>query len=294
MVQSFLIPHGKLYSGSTIVASLITLPQPRASAFMSWNYSQVKSMYPSVGDGYLEHIDDRINIRSPTLANAIKRIAAKNDQDCETPSVVEQARKETKNLPPHNKRHLLPMFGHVAQWLSEIAGPSDLDALLRHADKYLNPSWSKGGLYYARNDASWDEEGTYVHMKAYMGNTAIGYARLNVPGGQKTMYDRPWAKEEVNNRPCIEGVGLELGADFVRGLWVEEKKCMVTTMRSWEGKEVDVGLVVKMLPVGRWGIYVDEKLEKEVEVGKKGEDVTFEVKLGEEDVDVVVVDLADD
>ena len=250
-------------------------------------------MYPSVGDGYLEHIDDRINIRSPTLANAVKRIAAKNGQDCETPSVVEQARKETKNLPPHNKRHLLPMFGHVAQWLSEIAGPPDLDALLRHADKYLNPSWSKGGLYYARNDASWDEEGTYVHMEGYTGNAAIGYARLNVPGGQKTMYDRPWAKE-VNNRPCIEGVGLESGVDFLRGLWIEEKKCMVTTMRSWEGKEVDVGLVVKMLPVGRWGIYVDEKLEKEVKVGKKGEDVTFEVKVGGEDVDVVVVDLADD
>ena len=258
---------------------------------MPWNHALIKSMYPKIGTGYLEHIDNRINLRPPPLANAIRDISSKENLDPESPEVVQRARKESEQLPASKRRFMLPTFGFVAQWLSEIAGSPDLDKLLRHADQFLNPSWYKGGFYYARSDKKWDEDGNYMHMDAYTGNGAIGYARLNVQDGQKTMFDHPWKKEEVRERPCIEGVGLETGVDFVRGIWIEEKKCMVSTVRTWDGREIEAEFVAKMLPVGRWAVYVDNRLQEEVTVKEKGQDVGFKVGVGGEDVDVVVVDL---
>ena len=263
-------------------------------AFMPWNYDQVQSMYPATGVGFFQHIDGRLNLHPPALASAIKKISTTEHLDPESPTVVDRARKEVSEQKPQpsKPRFLLPTFGKVAQWLSEVAGPPDLDALLKHADQYLNPSWNKGGLYYARNDQRWDEQGNYVHMEAYSGNAGIAYGRLNVKNGQKRMWDAPWTKEEVRQRPCIEGVGLQDGVDFVRGVWLEEMKVMIVTMRSWDGTEVLVKLVFGMLPVGRWGVYVDGRLKDVVLVKEKGEDVRFEIKLRGEDVDLVVVDLA--
>ena len=77
--------------------------------------------------------------------------------------------------------------------------------------------------------------GKYVHMEPYSGNAAIGYARLNVQGGQRRMYEDPWTREEVRSRPCVEGVELEGEVDFVRGVWVEEVGALVVTVRRWEG-----------------------------------------------------------
>lgn len=260
-------------------------------AYMAWNHDQIKSMYPTIGTGYLQHIGDRINLRPPPLANAIRKISSTENLDPESPSVLERARKEAESVPASTKRYMLPTFGFVAQWLSEIAGSPDLDALLRHADQFLNPTWSKGGLYYARNDDKWDKDENYLHMDQYSGNGAIGYARLNVKYGQKKMWDKPWAPEEVKKRPCIEGVDLAMGVDFVRGVWIEERQVMLATMRSWDGEEVELSPVVKMLPVGRWGVYIDKKLKKEVDVKEKGEDVGFDVKVGGDDLDIALIQL---
>jgi len=90
-------------------------------------------------------------------------------------------------------------------------------------------------------------------MEPYSGNAAIEYARLNVQGGQSRIYDHPWTREEVRSRPCVEGLGLGEGVDFLRGVWVEEVRMMVMTVRSWDGREVEVGFVVRGLGVGRWG-----------------------------------------
>lgn len=126
-------------------------------------------------------------------------------------------------------------------------------------------------------------------MEPYSGNAAIGYARLNVQGGQRLMYDHPWAREEVRSRPCVERVGLEDGVDFVRGVWVEEGTMMVVTVRRWEGGGVELGFWVKGLGVGRWGVYMDGRLVRVEEVREKGEEVKVEVRVGREDVDVVLV-----
>ncbi|KAL8951149.1 MAG: hypothetical protein Q9222_002856 [Ikaeria aurantiellina] len=266
-------------------------------AFMPWNYAQIQSMYHSVSKGYLQRVDDRINIRPPLFANEIRRVAKASKEDADSPSLLEQARKNVEQAPPtQTSRAPLPTFGFVAQWLSEVGGPTDLDPLLRHADQFLHPSWHKGGLYYARDDATrakWDDDGNYLHMEPYSGNAAIGYARLNVQDGQKKMFDKPWTKEEVLERPCVEEVGLESGVDFLRGVWLEEKRCMVVSLRSWDGEQRETGFVIKMLPVGRYGKYVDGKLQGIDVVEKKGDDVSFEVRVGATDVDVVVMDLGD-
>lgn len=126
-------------------------------------------------------------------------------------------------------------------------------------------------------------------MEPYSGNAAIGYARLNVKGGGREMYENPWRREEVRERVCVEGLGLGEGVDFLRGVWVEEGKMMVVTVRSWDEREVEVGFVVRGLGVGRWGVYVDGKLVREKSVVEHGGEVKVEVRVGREDVDVAVV-----
>ena len=75
----------------------------------------------------------------------------------------------------------------------------------------------------------------------------------------------------------------------MRGVWVEEVRMMIVTVRSWDGREVEVGFVVRGLGVGRWGVYVDGGLVAEEGVGEKGGEVKVEVRVGREDVVVVVV-----
>ncbi|KAI4145100.1 MAG: hypothetical protein L6R39_003938 [Caloplaca ligustica] len=257
-------------------------------AFMPWNSAEVKQVSSTAGAGFLQHLGARTNIRPPELATEIRRISAAENADPDSPSVVDRAWESMKNLPPAATRSPLPAFGFIAQWLSEIEGPSELDPLLRHADQYLHPTWHEGGLFYRRNPPGWDDEGNYLYMEPYSGNAAIGYARLNVQGGQKRMYEEPWTKEDVLKRPCIEGVGLDDGVDFLRGVWVEERKAMVVTVRSWEGKEVKMGILVKGLKQGRWGVYVDGGLREVVSKGE-ADDVRVQMTVGGKEVDVVVV-----
>lgn len=265
---------------------------------MAWNPTLVATVSATAGTGFLQPLPTRTNIRPPSLATAIRRLASSSNLDPESPNVLAAAHVAAAGLPPSTSRHPLPTIGFVAQWLSEVPGPSALDPLLRHADEFLKPSWHLGGLYYPRNDAGWDEEGNYIHMEPYSGNAAIGYGRLNVQGGQRTMYECPWRREEVRERVCVEGVDLGMGVDFVRGVWVEEGRALVVTLRRWEGVEVEmgrdgtsveVGFVVKGLELGSWGVYVDGRLAGEKVVRMKGEDVKVEVQVGRQDVDVVVL-----
>jgi hypothetical protein len=258
-------------------------------AFMPWNYSQVQSMYPSTGVGFLEQIGDRTNLRPPVLANAIKKIIATEGGLPDSPSVLERARTSTKNEQPSKKPYLSPAFGHVAQWLSEVATPTDLGALLRHADTYLNPSWSKGGLYYARCDSGWDKNGNYTYVEPYTGNSAIGYARLNVKDGQKKMWDSPWTAADVENRPWIDGVQLEQNVDCLRGRWDEEEQAMVATFRTWNGERVTITPVARKLPFGTYGVYVNGELERVAVIKSGSEDFGLNLIVGAEEVDLVLL-----
>ncbi len=94
-----------------------------------------------------------------------------------------------------------------------------------------------GGLYYPRNDEREDGEGNWKYVDPFTGNAAIGYARLNVEDGQKIMWEQPWTAEEVDGRPWVDGFDLGAGVDVLRGQWVEKRKSMVVTLRSWNDEE---------------------------------------------------------
>ena len=246
-------------------------------------------MYPSTGFGFLHHVDRRINVHPPAVTNAIKDIVAMEGGEHDSPIVVARARDMTANTRLSKKPYLSPTFGYIAQWLSEVAGPPDLDALLLHADTYLSPSWSKGGLYYARCDTGWDKEGNYTYVEPYTGNAAIGYARLNVKDGQKKMWDRPWTKEEVESRPWVDGVELEQDVDCLRGTWDEEQQAMIATFKTWNRRRVAIRPVVKMLPSGMYGIYIDGELRTVVSIASRSEEIAVDLEVGEKELDLVLL-----
>ncbi|KAE8453320.1 hypothetical protein EG329_011387 [Mollisiaceae sp. DMI_Dod_QoI] len=260
-------------------------------AFMPWNYDQVQSMYPSVASGILHKVDNRINLHAPVVTNAIHDIVAKEGGDVDSPSIIARARTMTAGQRPSNKQYLSPTFGYIAQWFSEIAGSPDLDALLRHADTYLKPSWNSGGLYYPRSkqDDAWDGEGNFTFGDSYTGNAGIGYARLNVKNGQKKMWDHPWTKEILENRPWIDGIDLAQNVDCLRGKWDEEEKAMLATFRTWNGQTVAVKPIVKSLPLGTYGVYVNGELKSVEKVGSVGDEIAVELEVGEVEVNLVVL-----
>jgi hypothetical protein len=83
-------------------------------------------------------------------------------------------------------------LGWVATWASEMGDTETLDGLLKHADRFLNPQWRDGGLYYPRNDSAVDASGHSTVVEPLTGNALIAYARLNVPDGLWQLYNLPW------------------------------------------------------------------------------------------------------
>ncbi len=112
---------------------------------MPWNPTLVATVSSTAPIGFLQPLPTRTNIRPPSLALAIRRLAASTYQPPESPAVLAAAHIASAGLPPSTARHPLPTFGFVAQWLSGIPGPSELDPLLRHADLFLRPRWWTGG-----------------------------------------------------------------------------------------------------------------------------------------------------
>lgn len=256
---------------------------------MPWNHKMVQSLYPSIGYGFLHEIGDRININPPVVAMEIRRLVKTENTDPNSDAVLARAREATKDLQGRRLPYMSPVFGYVAQWLSEIAGPEKLEKLLRHADTYLSPSWSNGGLYYKRCDKCWDEDGNYTYVDPYTGNVGIAYSRLNVLNGQKKMWDAPWTREEVECRPWIDGIGYEQDIDCLRGQWSEKHKTMIATFKTWNGSQAFCRPVFKKLPHGKYGVYVGSKLKSVTTVEKANEDITVEVLVGAEDLDIIIV-----
>jgi hypothetical protein len=128
-----------------------------------------------------------------------------------------------------------PTFGYVIKWVSEVGDESTLSGLLNHADRYLQPTWANGGLYYSPNPAKCDQDGNWVEVDPFTGNGAIGYAQLNVLNGQRKMWTDPWTPEQVRKAPFVDGIDPSSGIDFFRGTWDEGLKMMVVTMRTWDG-----------------------------------------------------------
>ncbi|MBS1870278.1 MAG: hypothetical protein JSS99_11505 [Actinobacteria bacterium] len=110
-------------------------------------------------------------------------------------------------------------FGWVTAWASEMGDTETLNGLLAHADRYMNPTWSDGALYYPRNDTREDADGNLTLLGPITGNILIGYARLNVPDGLWGLYNEPWDRDHFSEPLVVElGDAVDLTrADFDRG-----------------------------------------------------------------------------
>lgn len=256
---------------------------------MPWNYKLVQSMYPAAGKGYLHRIDDRMNLNPQVIGNKIRSLMKTDGADPDSAETLARARNLVAGNPLSLKKYMSPTFGYSAQWLSEIEGGSDLEALLRHADSFLKPTWAEGGLYYPRCDDGWDKDGNFTFVDPYSGNAGIGYARLNVKNGQKKMWDSPWTKKEVEGRPWVDGFGFESGVDCLRGMWEEKEHAMVVSLRTWDGKARLVELIVRALPIGEYGVYKNGNLLRVAKVDSSEMSVVVELEVDRSDTDLVVV-----
>ena len=105
----------------------------------------------------------------------------------------------TLSEPPQTKGPVLDYdtgdFGWVSIWVSEMGDAATLSALTTHADRFMNPTWSKGGLFYPRQDQRFDAEGKLIRVEPITGNALLSYAALNVPDGMWALFNRPWGPE---------------------------------------------------------------------------------------------------
>ncbi|KAJ7686847.1 hypothetical protein B0H17DRAFT_940077 [Mycena rosella] len=259
-------------------------------AFMnSWNSEEVHALYPSQALGFLSKLpeDGRVNLNGPAVGRAIRALVAQEGADPDAPATIEKARATAG--PPRKGGIALAEFGYVAQWVSEVGDEATLDGLLRHADMFLHPTWEHGGLFYPRTDEAHDAAGNWTLMDPFSGNGAIGYARLNVRDGQRTMWAAPWDREHFAHSPYVDGVDLASGVDFLRGAWDAERwssPCVRGTGRASRECFVLITPVFRNLPLGTYGVYINGELS---EIRSLTSTVKVSLVVGGEELDVVLL-----
>jgi hypothetical protein len=136
-------------------------------------------------------------------------------------------------------------FGWVAAWASEMGDVSVLEGLLRHADRYMSPTWRQGGLYYPRNDQFEDPCGNRTLMEPHTGNVLLGYARLNVPDGLWKLYNEPLDRSFFHS-PALTHVAA--GVNVHRALYANGR--LAFTLSPSENSR-DTSVTIGRLPPER-------------------------------------------
>jgi hypothetical protein len=148
----------------------------------------------------------------------------------------------------------MPDVGYVAMLLSEM-GDADLPGLLAHADRHMSPSWSDGGLYYPRNDQSYDADGNLVRMDRLTGNAMLAYARLNVPDGLWTLYNKPWTAGHFAD-PALQR--MTPAADVTRAIYDRDEKLLVLTLQPRGAGVSEFSLDIgPVSPAASWVLFRD-------------------------------------
>ena len=146
-------------------------------------------------------------------------------------------------------------YGWVTAWASEMGDEQTLRGLLDHADRFMNPTWRDGGLYYPRNDVHADEHGNRVEIEPMSGNVLLGYARLNVPDGLWGLYNQPWERAHFDE-PALTAVDrdVEVGqAEVVDGV-------LHTRLRRAPELPGDGTVTIsRVAGRGRWTISADDR-----------------------------------
>lgn len=250
----------------------------------------MQDLYEKQALGYITAIGDEVRMQKAGTAREFRRIVQEEGADPGDASVLARAKEATINVP------LAPGEGsplaYVLLWLSEMGRRKELDGIFRYLDSRKGPAWEKGGLFYPRDDTQVDEDGCWAAVGTFAGNACAAYARLNVPDGQKIMWEEPWTSQYLSGRPFISGVELSQGVDCMRGVWDEEAMALVLTVRTWEaGRTEVIKPTAENLSEGLWAVYVGGELRQSGSVKSSGS-MSVEVEVGIEEVDVVFTKIA--
>lgn len=264
-----------------------------AAAFMnSWNPSVAHSTFDSQAIGFLSRVEPgRVEVNSTSIAHAIRDLVKTEGADPDSFSTMSRARSIVEKNGSDQRRMpwTTPTFGYVIKWVSEVGNKATLEGLLTHADKFMNPTWRNGGLYYPRNDQETDKYGNRVAVEPFTGNAAIGYARLNVFDGQRKMWLEPWTAEQVSGSPFVDGVDLASGVDFLRGSWDKIHNSMVVTMRSWDSERKKIQPRFCNLEPGNYGVYLNGKLTESKRIETREDLVELQLEVDGVEIDVVLL-----
>ncbi|RKE36436.1 hypothetical protein B0G76_2621 [Paraburkholderia sp. BL23I1N1] len=185
----------------------------------TWNPVIVREFYArNFDEVFREGPDGTISIWPMQLAEQVHAAIA-SDKD---PEVCVDFRRHVFNTGYYDLAFILP-------FISEVGDKERLAGLLAHADRFMQPSWRDGGLYYPRNDVSWNDEGHLTYMDPWCGNGSIAHARLNVKDGLRTLYNHPW-EEEHFKQPALHGLSEKI--DVLRAIFSRERDALVLTLRS--------------------------------------------------------------
>lgn len=118
-------------------------------------------------------------------------------------------------------------FGWAAVAASEVGDRVSLESLLAYADRRLNPRHDRGAYYYPRQDEPFDTDGKAIVMDPHTGNVLLGYARLNVKGGLKKLFDGPLDDAHFA-APAL--IGLTAGIDVCRASFDPQRGMLAVTI----------------------------------------------------------------
>ena len=254
----------------------------------AWNPTFVSSLYATQILGHITTINQKTRVHPPKVAHAFRHVVTNRGLSANAEETLTQALHEAQKIPDSPVPFHSPHVGVICQWLSELGKTAELQGVLDFVDAHLNPTWENGGLYYPRHDEQDPDVAHITYMEPFSGNAAIGYARLNVPNGQKIMWDRPWTSDMLKARPWLDGLSMDGGVDYLRGGYDEDNKMLFFTAATWNRVPATLNPVASNLASGDWAVYVDGDFKDMCTVDQGGS-FGVEVDVAGDPVDVVFV-----
>lgn len=272
--------------------------QAWTGAFMNaWNSDFIYANFERQLQGFVTTIDGQVRLHTSSVGNRIRTLTGTHPEEhdynsAKTLAAAIQLHKEQGPI-PNIGREKLPSLGYLTQWFSELGKEDLLKGILDYADKSLEPTWDKGGLFYPRNDTLVKDNGgdDWIFVDPYTGNAAIGYGRLNVKDGQKKMYENPWTSEYLATRPYVDNIDYAENVDFLRGTWEEESSALVVTLKAWDGEVHHLEPRINNLSPGEYGVYLRGRLQhiQKIDAGQTSFSMKINLESGEGAVDLVVL-----
>lgn len=254
----------------------------------AWNSAWVQENYNRQSAGYVTTINGNTQVEAPAVGNEIRKLVHDEGVSPNDPDTVARSRRAVVDAHKCESLFQQPLFGYVAEWLSELGKEEELASLLADIDEKHPPCWEDGGLRYARDDRVISEKGDWRRMDPFSGNAGIAYSRLNVTDGQKIMWERPRERGYWDKQPFVDGFDLGDGIDCLRGTWLEDRGVMIVTLKAL--RPVALRFSIRNLKAASWGLYVAGNLVQATSLANGG-DIDVQHKfLAAEEVDFIVLE----